>query len=468
MNAPRRDVTAGHRNHLPTSLLRMAARGLANGQWFSVGPETLNAVMARTGLPATERDQVAELSSQVDGWALRGKLTAPEAGVLRLRVQGEHGPAFTLDRRRGGEGWEYRLWSGGPPTESPFPPSPQVAPHPTSAPRWLRPERVVSGVERSAADDDDRPVVAPPVPEQPLQEAAGAAGSVEASVPATEEPPAEASATAPAPATDEAPAKPVCSQEGCGSIAQSRGMCNVHYNRDRRKRLATEKAARRPETPPSAASTPNARLCLEPDCGAPVKVKGRCHRCHQRQWWRQNAERINLRRSARKREQVLPARLEGDPALAADLAAAVREAEAKADALISAAEAKAAALVAEAQRKADELRATARRDAEGLRAQARLVAAPWTVVVRGPDQHITVVMRLDPDDAPVCRAGRDESGWAVSVWPPGRSPAPAPVQLRAQTMSAALQLADAASAGFGWRLLSSPRTGAVGPAEVQP
>jgi hypothetical protein len=459
MNAPRRDVTAGHRNHLPTTCLRLAARGLAHGQWFSVGPETLNAVMARTGLPATERDQVAELASQVDGWALRGKLTAPEAGVLRLRVQGEHGPAFTLDRRRGAAAWEYRLWSGGPPTESPFPPSPQVAPRPTSAPRWLRPERVVSGVERSAARDDD---------EQPLQEAAVEAGTVEASAVATEEPSAEASAVeastveASAPSAAEAPGKPACSHEGCDAAARSRGMCNVHYNRDLRKQRAAAKEARRAEAPPKPTT------CATEGCTAPVKTRGLCHRCHNRAYWRANADRLNQLRTARNRGEALPARLDGDPALAADLAVAVREAEAKADALITAADAKAAALVAEAQRKADELRGTARRNAEGLRAQARLVAAPWTVIVRGPDQQITVVMRLDPDDAPVCRASRDETGWAVTVRPPARSPAPEPVQLRAQTMAAALQLADAASAGFGWRLLSSPRTGAVGPAEVQP
>ena len=234
-------------NHLPGTCLRLAARGLAGGAWWTPGEATVGAVLTRAGIPSPGSEQAGDLASQVDGWALRGKLPSPEAGVLRLRVQGEHGPVFTMDRRRGPAGWEYRLWTGSAPSEGPIrPPAPEAmplhagpprrpAPAPAAPPErapvahpgrtaasWIRPERVVSRMEfqspegpllsNAEGEEEEAPTSPPPPPPPPPPAVKEAPVALHTDAPQRHRgaevlfpEPAPVAAPAPAPDTEQAP-----------------------------------------------------------------------------------------------------------------------------------------------------------------------------------------------------------------------------------------------------------------------
>lgn len=358
-------------NHLPGTCLRLAARGLAGGRWWTPGEATLGAVLTRAGVPSPSSEQAGDLASQVDGWALRGKLPSPEAGVLRLRVQGEHGPVFTLDRRRGADGWEYRLWTGAAPSEGPIrPPVPEATPlhagpprRPTPAPSapaeqapvahpgrtaasWIRPERVVSRMERACREEpeldfeEEAPTAPPPPPPPPpavdVASAPPHADVVEhrgAEVLSPEPAPVEAPAAAPAPTTEQAPepvstparrapaaprraAKPKATAAKAAPPAPSpppapvrSGPAPAELAPPRRRPVAegpdlrcrSTDGCRRRVAPglglcPLHAKksldegAPRPTVCQAEGCEAPVLTRGLCRRCYQRTW-RRNRDR---------------------------------------------------------------------------------------------------------------------------------------------------------------------------------
>lgn len=362
-------------NHLPGTCLRLAARGLAGGRWWTPGEATLGAVLTRAGVPSPTSEQAGDLASQVDGWALRGTLPSPEAGVLRLRVQGEHGPVFTLDRRRGADGWEYRLWTGAAPSEGPIrPPVPEAVPLHAGPPRrpapapsapaeqapvahpgrtassWIKPERVVSRMERGVREqpeldfEEEAPTAPPPPPPPPPAEVAAPAPlhadagehrGAEVLPPAPVEPitapsapadvivppitpAAEACADA-APTTEqepEAPQTPGGDTPGptteqapedaltcaCGQPAAPNGRCNKCFSADgikaresKRKPCASEGCLHRAlvgidhcrDHRPRRSKAPRPS-CATEDCERPATQRGLCPACYQRVWRHQS------------------------------------------------------------------------------------------------------------------------------------------------------------------------------------